>query len=87
MGSRRQSYVKYKGLGIQRTTSKETSGLICWFIYYQQGSVYQYSQITAANFDKDPSSSKCQPSSTIQGSSGKQRKEKVKPIEVKGVEE
>ena len=33
MEKRRQSNAKYKGLGVQRETSKEVSGLICRSIY------------------------------------------------------
>ena len=32
---KRQSNGKYKKLGIQEETGKETSGLICWSIFYQ----------------------------------------------------
>jgi len=38
-------------------------------------------------FDENLSSSECQLSSIIQGTSGEQKMEEVKPVEVKGVEE
>ena len=69
MTSRKQDHVKHKELGIQREASKETSGLIYWFIYHQQGNFYQYSQIIIANFNENSPSSECQLNSMIQESS------------------
>jgi len=34
MKSERKSYVEYKGLGVQRMTSEETSESIYWSIYH-----------------------------------------------------
>jgi len=37
---RRQSDVEYKGFGVQRKISKETSEPVCGSIFHQQGSIY-----------------------------------------------
>ena len=65
MENRRQGPIKYKELGVQRKTSKETSGLICQSIYHQQGNFYQCGQITTTNFNKNSSGSEHQLDSMI----------------------
>jgi len=69
MEERGLSIIEYKGLGVQKNASIKASGPIYWFIFHQQGSFYQCSQITIAHFNKNSSSSKCELNSIIQGAS------------------